>query len=400
MSISKSVWHWAWYDFANSSYILVFGALLLPVYFAKVLIQQGYALSAWGTANALATIIGVCLAIIIGRYSDKTNKWRLFRGTVICAFLGMILLSFAVKFLPAAVYWLFVLTQAIFILSLSLSDSMLPWLATKNESYAASGFAWGFGYLGGIASLLIVMALQKSLGDEYHPIVFLSTALFFIIFSWYAWRGLKPSFESTVETIPEKTIEQSISPKEKIGLLAGYWLISEGITVVLLFFTIYLGTELHFSAAKIGVVILLAQILAFPATWYGGKLAQKYSILTLLGATIVCWGFTIAAMVLHTGFISLAVFIIAGSLAIGNSQSYLRGQYATLIKRKESGFQYGLYTIVAEASVFVGPVIYGWASDRLNSQKIPLVILYATMVVGYALVYFITKKYTIQQKTD
>lgn len=167
----------------------------------------------------------------------------------------------------------------------------------------------------------------------------------------------------------------------------GYWFISEGISVIVLFIGIYLSTELEFSSAKIGIVFLLVQLLAFPATWYGGKLAKRFNTLKLLGLTIFFWGISILFLVFNIGIFGLALIIVTGALAIGNSQSYLRAQYANLIERSESGFQFGIYTIVSEASVFIGPIAYGFASDYFRSQKIPLGILFGTMVIGYLLIW-------------
>src|SRR6185369_3213697 len=110
-----------------------------------------------------------------------------------------------------------------------------------------------------------------------------------------------------------------------------------------------------------------------PATWNGGVLTKKYNSLKLLGITIILWGIAlIAFVVLHIGILGIALAIIILGLVYGNSQSYLRSQYATVISTNESGFQFGLYSFVSEAAVIVGPVIYGYASDKLHSQKLPL----------------------------
>ncbi|MDO8509989.1 MAG: MFS transporter [bacterium] len=388
MSLPKNIWRWAFYDFANSSYILVYAALLLPVFFFKMFPDTGHSLGIWGMANAVATVIGVILSIVIGRYSDRHSKFSAFKYSIIISFIGMMLIALAVEYWIGSLYYLYIFTQSFFILSLSLSDSILPHVTTNKNTYEYSGFAWGFGYLGGIAALVIAIVLQKIIGNEYHPLVFASTAIFYIIFSIYSLRGLKE-----VKMNEEPVIKQTspLTKSQKKLLLLGYWLISEGITVILLFITLYLTKEMGFTALQVGMILLAVQLIAFPATWYGGKLAKNFDVVKLLGITIILWGLTVAFLTLNAGMLGLTIIIIAGACALGNSQSYLRAQYSTIIDPSESGFQFGIYSIASEAAVFVGPIIYGVASDYFKSQRIPLICLFVTMVIGYIIIWKITR---------
>lgn len=101
------------------------------------------------------------------------------------------------------------------------------------------------------------------------------------------------------------------------------------------------------------------------------------------------WGVSILFLIFNIGMFGLA---------IGNSQSYLRAQYSNVIERSEAGFQFGIYTIVSEASVFIGPIAYGFASDYFHSQKIPPVILFGTMVLGYVFIWRVMGKYRLRAR--
>lgn len=389
MAIPKSIWRWAFYDFANSGYLLIYPTMLLPVLFAAIFKDSGHSLGMWGIANAVSTLIGVFMAVLVGKYSDKHSKFSAFKWSIIVAFIGMMVIALSVKYFIAALFYIYIFSNAVFILTLSLSDSILPHVAEKKDAYEYSGFAWGFGYLGGVAALIITLVLQKILADEYHPLVFMSTAIFYLIFSIYCLKGLKEVKMN--ESVPAKpTI--LMTKFQKFFLLLGYWFISEGISVIILFISIYLSTEMGFSTTKIGVIFLLIQLVAFPATLYGGKLAKKFNTLKLLGWTMFLWGVSILFLVFNIGILGLALIIATGVLALGNSQSYLRAQYSNVVERSESGFQFGIYTIVSEASVFIGPIVYGFASDYFHSQKIPLLILFGTMLFGYVLIWRVVRK--------
>ena len=365
--LPKSVKRWSFYNFANHSYQLVYVAFLLPVFFAEVLIVKGYSLTAWGVANGISTAIGVIIAVIIGRYSDRRdNKLRVFQWSIALSFSGMLALSFSAPYFPSLFYLIFIATNAVFIWSVSLSDSILPHVSDSKTAYAYGGFAWGFGYIGGVVSLVLAIALQFLTGS-YSLWVFISVPVFYLLFSWYSVAGLKEIQFKTVVPAREKT---KISKSQRGALFVGYWLMSEGITVISLFAAIYFSKELGFSAIQVGLLFLTIDLIAFPATWFGGRLAQQYDCLKLLGYTIILWGISLTIFSFpHVSWLWLGTAVLLIGLAYGNSQSYLRSQYSTFVDRSESGFQFGMYAILSEVAVTVGPVVYGYASDQLHSQK-------------------------------
>jgi MFS-type transporter involved in bile tolerance (Atg22 family) len=75
---------WAYYDFANSSYVLIFQSFLLPVFFVTILQNNfGYSNFSWGLANGISTFLGVILAIFGGQYADKNERIKVFKSMII-----------------------------------------------------------------------------------------------------------------------------------------------------------------------------------------------------------------------------------------------------------------------------------------------------------------------------
>jgi len=395
MSLSKKLLAWAYYDFANSAYVLIYQTFLLPILFASIFESSHHGLTAWGLSNGLSTLIGVVASIFIGRFADKYERLFFFKWSIILSFIGMLAIVEVIAFRPAELFIVYLLANSVFIISLALSDSILPFIATKEKAYVASGFAWGFGYVGGVIGLIIVIALQHFFGS-YSAIVFLSTALFYGIFSFYSLNGLRKvtlnEYASEKLSSTQSTTTSLLSPSQKTILFVGYWLISECITVIILFFSIFASEELHLSTPVIGLCLLIVQLIAFPATWYGGVLVKRYGNLKMLGLTIFVWGIIILSLVLHPSLLTLGLAVLLCGLVLGNSQSFLRAQYSTLINRAGSGFQFGLYSIVGEASVLIGPVAFGLGSDYLHSEKLPIIILYFFMVIGFILVWKIIRQ--------
>lgn len=383
-SIVKS---WAYYDFANSSYILSYGAFLLPAYFATVLINFGYPLAAWGAANAIATFFGILLALWWGRVSDRYGKYRLLKWTIVLSSMGMVLLGLATSFFETLVASLFVITQAVFIASLSLSDSVLPHISQGPESYRYSGFAWGIGYIGGILSLLIVLVLQNQTSEFSLP-VFLSVSIFYAFFSRRALKGLK--FLNTLPSSYEESVH--LTHKQKIQFLFGFWIISECITVFILFFSLYCSKELGLTSMQIGYMLLLIQLVAFPATVVGGRLAAKGKIAIIFSSSMICMLVAFVLLLFPPYTPTVILISVLGGLAIGNSQSILRAHYSRVVKPESSGKEFGFYSFVSQAAVIIGPILYGWSSDSLESQKIPLIVLTFLMLLGFLIVSPIMQK--------
>ncbi|MBK7709219.1 MAG: MFS transporter [Acidobacteria bacterium] len=402
----KKLKAWALYDFANSSYVLIYQAFLLPVYFSSVLVGFGFDKGSWGLANGVSTLIGLLFAVVTGHYSDKRDRLKTFRTLIFLSAIGMGLIALFVAILPPFVFYLYLITNAFFIASLSLSDSLLTFIAEKGNTSEYSGFAWGLGYLGGIVCLVGVMLIQWFVGSEYSPFTFLFVGVFYLGVSYHAVRELT-NFNELFETSKTEK-ESSASPAKdskaptlssfnRVLLLVGYWLISETITVIILFFSIFAAQELLLETSTIGMILLGVQAIGICTTWFGGRLADRYGTSNLLGATLVGWIIVILLLVYVPTVPGLIVITILTGCIIGNSQSFLRSQFAQIVKKYEAGFQFGLFSVSSQAAIVVGPIFHGYFSDALGSQKIPLLISISFLIIGFSFTKYVLRR--IQAET-
>ncbi len=390
---NKNIKHWAFYDFANSSYVLIFQSFLIPLLFSKLLIDQGYDKLSWGLANGLSTLLGVILSIIIGRFADIKDRLNTFKYIVFITFVFIMLFSISISCFPKITFHLFIITNSLFITSIALSDSLLAFLSADKTKNEYSGSAWGFGYLGGIICLIFVMGLQK-VTSEFSPFVFAFVGVFYLIFSIYALKGLQTdNSHVSFNTNEEKSIESKVGKSDLFKLLIGYWLIAEAITVYILFYSYYANEEVKMSTMEVSISLIIVQFVAIFSTWYGGKLADRYSSIKLLGYSIIIWFLIVTLMVFFPFKVVILLVVLLTGLVIGNSQSFLRAQFSSLVDKNRAGQQFGLYAVATQASVIVGPILHGYLSDKFNSQKIPLFILCLTMVVGFIIIRQVSKKY-------
>lgn len=389
---NKLIKSWAFYDFANSGYVLIFQSFLVPLFFSQVLLANGISKLTWGFANGFSTLLGVLLAIIVGRFADIKDRLRLFKYFIFVAFIFMLLFSFSVEHFTELSLPIFIITNSIFITTIAISDSLLTFLANNNNRNEYSGTAWGFGYLGGIICLIVVMQLQN-LTSQFSQYVFAFVALFYYVFSLYALRGLeRGKVSGDVSFNQAKDTTARIPRKRMIVLLIGYWLIAEAITVYILFYSYYASEEVKLSTTEVSISLLIVQVVAILFTKWGGQVADRMGNLKLLGYSVVIWVIIVLLMVsIPSKGIVLLVVILTG-IVIGNSQSYLRAQYSSLVNKKTAGKEFGYFAIASQASVIVGPIFHGFLSDYFGSQKIPLLILAGTMIIGFALILYVSRK--------
>ncbi len=390
---NKLLKSWAYYDFANSSYVLIFQSFLLPVFFITILQSNyGYSNFSWGLANGISTLLGVILAIFGGQYADKNERIKVFKLLVALTFLSIVVFSFSIAFAPVFSFYLFILCNTFFIATIAMSDSLLKFVSQESTLNEYSGFAWGWGYIGGILCLIIVMALQKFTGEFSLP-VFLSVALFYIVFSNLAIRGILNNSEK-IEFNPQQSTQSllNIPLSSKLLLLIGYWLISESITVIILFYSIYASQELKLSTQLIGVTLLCVQIIGFFSTWYGGKLADKKGTINVLGISILIWIIIIILLITTNNYYSLSIIVFLTGLVIGNSQSLLRAQFTSFVEKYNIGFNFGLFALSTQAAVIIGPILHGFLSDKFDSQKKPMILLIIFLIIGFGIVSIISAR--------
>lgn len=383
---------YGFYDFANSAYWVVLQNYLLPIYFSTVLIHHWLTLGSRWLANGISTILGIVIGIIAWKIGGKTgNRIKPFMFLIGLAFLFSLILWYAIYASPVSVFRVYMIANWFYIWSLSVYNSLLTHLVDKKEAHEFSGFSWWFGYIWWAIWIWATILLQNILWD-YSPFIFIFISLFYLIFSLISVYGIrKAEFKQKTDHI------QTISNKSKFLTLFWYWLISESITVILLFFWTYAVWELKLSATIAWACILLVQIIGLPSTIYWSKLFNK--IWERRSMNIMVWirFITIVLLISNLWYIWLILALILWWLVIWNSQSLMRSAYSNLIDPKRSGTEFGIYWFITEIWSLVWPIIYWYMSDWLWSQKIPLLIFGLCMIIWVIILNY-SKSFPTQEK--
>src|SRR5690606_36952040 len=185
----REVWAWAMYDFANSGYTTV----VLPTVFSAYSVGVVAAQKSWGTLAFTAALSFSYLMIMLtmptqGARADARAGKRclLFTSTVGCV-LATLLLAFTG---PGDIAWgLFALALSnyCYCVGESIIAALLPEIAKPTARGRVSGSAWSFGYVGGMQTLGLSLALVSWGSDagqpasQYVPNVMVLTAVLFAV---------------------------------------------------------------------------------------------------------------------------------------------------------------------------------------------------------------------------
>ena len=448
MSQRKAIWGWFFYDWAAQPFHTLLVTFIFGPYFVIVASQYYLGLGQDETlADANAQIIwSRCLAItgliigfggpIIGAIADTTGTRKPWIGKfsivyVVSAFalwytypdgsnMWLMLCLFGLCYIMAEYTYIF-------------TNAQLPNLGSQEEIGKISGSGFGFGYVGGLLSLIIMLLLfveqenGKTMILNLDPFFGLEAsekegtrfvgpfvALWFILF-------MIPYFLWVHE---DNSLKQKMNAKEGIAnlwaslhdlrhkkSLSAYLLSSmfyrDALNGLYMFGGTYAVLVLNWSVIKLGQFGIIAAISAALFSWLGGFWDRRFGpkpvivamtlILTVVCFVIVNTSLTdVFGMPVPEGsnlpdlvFYTCGVFIggMGGALQSASRSMMVRH---TSPERATEGF--GLYALSGRATAFLAPSLIAIVTSISGDARIgisPLVVLF---IIGLTLLIWVHPK--------
>lgn len=371
----------ATYDFSNSAYILVFNTFLFPIFFRETLFHgSADADFWWGVALSCAIGISLLLSPFIGNRADSLGRKRLLRYTVFVTATGSLLLAVVPLTSPLLYTLLFIVTDAAYIVSITLYDSMLSHVSSDENRASVSGFAWGLGYMGGVINLLIVLGVSPHLAD-YPRAGFLITAVYYALFSLVALR-LLPDDKTKAQAMPLRTVWKALVHGKVVTLLVALWFINEAIAVIINYTGLYGKVTLGLATMTIGYLLIALHVLAFPGTWLMGHLAGRYGERRIINITLILWVVILGGLAMASTLHHLILILLVTAFVFGSSQALMRSYYSRALPPEVSGFSFGLYALVSRVASLVGMPLFGFVSATTGSQRLAMITVIIPIAIG------------------
>lgn len=398
----RRVLSWAFYDWANSAFSTTVMAGFFPLFF-KQYWSAGVSVSdstlMLGSANALASLVVVVLAPLLGAIADQGSARK--RFLLYFAMMGIVMTGGL--YLVAAGAWLMALAlYALAVIGFSSAnifyDALLLEVAQEAELDRVSSLGFALGYLGG--GVLFAVNVLMTLNPQLFGLADTAAAVrvsFLMVAGWWALfsvpvflfvpepagapsAGLGNSFRNGLHQLGETFARLRLLRQAMLFLLA-YWFYIDGVDTIVRMAVDY-GLSLGFDANGLIVALLITQFVGFPAAIVFGHLGERYGtrqgIFLAIGIylVIILWAYQMSQ---EWEFYLLAVAI---GLVQGGIQALSRSFYVRLIPRDKPAEFFGFYNMLGKFAAVLGPLLMGAVSVASGSPRLSMLSVALLFVVG------------------
>lgn len=361
------------YDFANSGYTTVVITALFNAYFVAVVADDApWATLVWTASLSFSYLLILATAPLIGAYADihAAKKRLLILSTLGCV-LFTALLYFAKPGALAIAITALVASNFFFGTGENLIAAFLPELARARGMGRVSGWGWGFGYLGGLATLgiclfWVVWSEARGLpASRYVPETMLITAGVFLLASlptlFFLPERAKPRPGRVGDAWREvrRTLQDARRFPDLFRFLAASTCYQAGVNVVITLAAIYADQAMGFTVRETLLLILAVNVAAAIGAFAFGHLQDRFGPLVALIGVLIGWLLTVLVAAFAT---TRELFWIAAHLAglcLGSSQSGGRALVGLLAPSSRRAEFFGFWGLAMKLSAILGPLSYG-----------------------------------------
>lgn len=399
---NRSIYSWAFYDWANSAYVTTVIAGFFPIFFKEYFsanIDVTVSTAQLGFANSISSLFIVLIAPLLGAIADVGGLKK--RFLFLFAYLG-ILMSAALSLVGEGAWEIAVFIYALgnigFMGSNIFYDSLLPTVAEEKKVDFVSGLGFALGYLGGgILFSLNVWMLQNPVFFGLDGVIeavkfsFISVALWWMFFSLpllFFVKETKPvKNKRTVQIISEgyyrlvETIRKIRLLKGLMLFLVAYWLYIDGVDTIIRMSVDY-GMAIGFDAKSLILSLLIVQFVGFPATLIFAKLAQNWDTKKAILLAICIYliiTFWAAFMDEIYEFYILATMI---ALVQGGIQALSRSFYTKMIPDEYAAEFFGFYNFLGKTAAILGPFLIGMVALITENSRFGIASVAVFFILG------------------
>ncbi len=424
-SKSRRIWGWFFYFWAGQPYFTLLLTFIFAPYVVDLVGKGSTAQEIWGYGISLYGLIVAFSAPFLGAIADKAGgRKRFIAFFSIFYVLGAWGLWFAAPGNYSLIFVMLSFGAGLVATELSVifANAMLPDLGERQELGRISGSAWGFGYVGGVLALILMLAF---FAEQHNGLTLLGlkplfgldaaaregtravgpfTAIWYIVFilPFFLWtrdqqkpgatsiltaaRSAWPDLKATLATLPGN--------RNLALFLLASMLYRDALNGMFTFGGIYASGVLGWSVVNVGIFGILAAVTGAVFAWLGGKADSAFGPkpviiagVLVLTAVAICtlyisrtsvFGISVSA----TSALPDIVFYVLGAL-IGASAGSLQAASRTMMVHQANPARmteaFGLYALAGQATSFVAPFAIAVTTGITGSQQdgiAPLIVLF------------------------
>lgn len=445
ISPRKRIWGWMMFDWASQPYNTLLLTFVFGPYFAQIVIDRlmadgitpeiarAEAQVYWGYGLTVSGILIALLAPILGAIADSTGRrmpWvRVFSVMYVTGATGLWWSD------PAS----FSILNLLFFFGVGLigmefatifTNAMLPSLGDDDDLGAISGSGWAWGYVGGVAALILMLVLLAENGNGVTligigPILGLDpiaregtrsvgpfTAIWFALFMIPFFLWVREPRHSVPRGLPVakgladlgRTLRSLPKRASLIAYLGSSMLYRDALNGMYTFGGIYALGVLGWSVIDIGVFGIMAAITGAIFAWIGGRADRKYGPKPVIAGCIVVLLLVAISVVLISRDAVFGVPVDAASLlpdiafyvcgaAIGAAGGALQSASRNMMVRQADPARmteaFGLYALAGKATTFIAPATIAITTDLTGNQRLGVSPLIGLFLIGLILLIWV-----------
>ena len=413
---------WALYDWANSAFTTLVVTFVYAAYFtAAIAPDEVTGTGQWSRAVAVSGITIALLSPLLGAMADRSGHRRryLAAATWICcaATAALTFVSPGMEHAVLLALVLFTVANVAFELGGVFYNAFLPEIAPKERMGRMSGWAWGLGYAGGLVCLALALlvlvrddplfGVSTEAGFNYRATNLL-VAAWFLVFSLpllamaprqrrgaTAGEGPSGAYRALLHTLRKLR-----NYREIVRLLVARLVYNDGLVTVFSFGGIYAAGTFGLSLSEVivfGIAInvaagLGAALFGFVDDRIGARTTILVSLVALTGATLLA---TFAPTVTW-----LWVSAIALGIFVGPNQAASRSLLARFVPERQSTEFFGFFAFSGKITAFLGPLLFGLATEAFDSQRAGVATVAPFFVIGGLLLLTVNEERGIAASRD
>ncbi len=407
----KEIFGFMMFDFANSSYTTVIITAIFNAYFVRVVVnQQNRGELLWSVALSVSYAAVILLGPILGAIADYSalKKKFLFGSYILCVSFTSLL--FFIKPGDVIQAMIFVILSNIgFAASENFVSSFLTDIATEEDMGKISGYAWSFGYIGGLTSLAISLAILSMFpsGKENEflgiRLTNLVTAFFFGIaaiptFLWLHEKGQKRELPpgETYFSLPFNRLKDTFIHikefKELMKFLLSFLFFNSGIAVVISFAAVYAQKDLGFTPSMTVLLVIVVNITASVGAFLFGYMEDVIGSKNTIMITLFIWIITVTSAFFIKGKQAFWVVANLAGISMGASQSSARALVGLFSPESKSAEFFGFWGFAGKLSAIIGLLSFGTMSYLFSSNRIAILSTIFYFIVGIIILVFVDEK--------
>lgn len=391
-------WAWAGYDFANSAFTTIIVTVAYSVYFTRVVAPE-HGEAWWGRGYAASMLLAGVFSPILGAVADATASKRrlLIAMTVVCvvptALLGWVG--------PGDLAWgvgLFIVANVGYNAALHLYDAFLKELTTADTMGRLSGWGWGFGYLGGLASLALAYPFLAGGMDgdaaARYRLAFPVTAAFFAVaalptFIWLKERAVPVGVEGSPWTAGARRVMDTLRRlgryRNLIRYFVAYFVFNDAVNTVFVFAAIFATQVLQFTPQDLVIFFLIMQLSSAGGAWGFGPVTDRLGAVRAISLTLVVMvAITVWAARVHSATEFYVIGLFTGAM-LGANQAASRALLAHFAPPGRGAEFFGLFSLTSKFAATLGPLLYGEIAAATGSHRAAVLSIGALFLIGLIL---------------